>query len=96
MPFCERGQVRIHYEEKGSGFPLMVIPGGGLNSLVAGLKTHPSNPLSRGLYRYHPNRLAGMDERVAGGRRNSQRASGYRLEYGRRALRGIYFRPGRQ
>ena len=44
MPFCERGQVRIHYEEKGSGFPLMVIPGGGLNSSVAGLKTHPFNP----------------------------------------------------
>jgi len=32
MPFYERGQVRIHYEEVGSGFPLVVIPGGGLNS----------------------------------------------------------------
>jgi hypothetical protein len=29
------GQVRIHYEEVGSGFPLPVIPGGGLNSTVA-------------------------------------------------------------
>src|SRR5689334_14385413 len=36
MPFYERGDVRIHYEEAGSGFPLMVIPGGGLNSTVAG------------------------------------------------------------
>jgi pimeloyl-ACP methyl ester carboxylesterase len=46
MPFYERGNVRIHYEEAGSGFPLMVIPGGGLNSTVAGLKTiHPFNPL---------------------------------------------------
>ena len=27
MPFYERGDVRIHYEEVGSGFPLMVIPG---------------------------------------------------------------------
>jgi pimeloyl-ACP methyl ester carboxylesterase len=45
MPFYQRGDVRIHYEEKGSGFPLMVIPGGGLNSTVAGLKTHPFNPL---------------------------------------------------
>ena len=44
MPFYERGQVRIHYEEAGSGFPLLVIPGGGLNSTVAGLKTHPFNP----------------------------------------------------
>src|SRR5690242_4540880 len=44
MPFYERGQVRIHYDEAGSGFPLLVIPGGGLNSTVAGLKTHPFNP----------------------------------------------------
>ena len=31
MPFYERGPVRIHYEEVGSGFPLLLIPGGGLN-----------------------------------------------------------------
>src|SRR5439155_634492 len=29
MPFYERGPVRIHYEEAGSGFPLLLIPGGG-------------------------------------------------------------------
>ena len=45
MPFYERGDTRIHYEEAGSGFPLMVIPGGGLTSTVAGLATHPFNPL---------------------------------------------------
>ncbi|HEX3864174.1 MAG TPA: alpha/beta hydrolase [Stellaceae bacterium] len=45
MPFYERGNVRIHYEEAGSGFPLLVIPGGGLNSTIEGLKTHPFNPL---------------------------------------------------
>jgi pimeloyl-ACP methyl ester carboxylesterase len=45
MPFYERGKVRIHYEEAGSGFPLMVIPGGGLNSTIAGLANHPFNPL---------------------------------------------------
>ena len=28
MPFYERGPVRIHYEEVGSGFPLLLIPGG--------------------------------------------------------------------
>jgi pimeloyl-ACP methyl ester carboxylesterase len=44
MPICEKGDVRIHYEEAGSGFPLLVIPGGGLNSTVAGLATHPFNP----------------------------------------------------
>ena len=44
MPLYVKGDVRIHYEETGSGFPLMVIPGGGLNSTVAGLATHPFNP----------------------------------------------------
>src|SRR6201982_1648411 len=33
--FYERGPVRIYYEEAGSGFPLMLIPGGGLNSTIA-------------------------------------------------------------
>jgi hypothetical protein len=41
MPFYEKGDVRIHYEDSGSGFPLLVIPGGGLNSTVAALATHP-------------------------------------------------------
>jgi len=44
MPLYEQGDVRIHYEEVGAGFPLLVIPGGGLNSTVAGLATHPFNP----------------------------------------------------
>ncbi len=35
MPFYEKGNVRIRYEEKGSGFPLLVTPGGGLNSRVS-------------------------------------------------------------
>src|SRR3981081_4852664 len=53
MPFYEKGDVRIHYEEAGSGFPLLVIPGGGLNSTIEGLKTHPFNPLDefKGEYR---------------------------------------------
>ena len=53
MPFYQRGDVRIHYEEVGSGFPLLVIPGGGLNSTVAGLANHPFNPMEefKGEYR---------------------------------------------
>lgn len=39
MPFYEKGNVRIHYQESGSGFPLLLIAGGGLNSTIAGLKT---------------------------------------------------------
>jgi hypothetical protein len=38
MTFYERGPVRIHYEQTGSGFPLMLIAGGGLNSTIDGLK----------------------------------------------------------
>src|SRR5579862_564450 len=33
--FYEKGPVRIYYEEAGSGFPLLLIPGGGLNSTIA-------------------------------------------------------------
>ena len=28
MPFYTKGDVRIHYEEAGTGFPLLVTPGG--------------------------------------------------------------------
>ncbi len=34
MPFYTKGDVRIHYEEAGSGFPLLVTPGGGLDSTI--------------------------------------------------------------
>src|SRR5579863_1138331 len=48
MPFYERGPVRIHYEEAGSGFPLLPIPGGGLNSALSSWQTaSPFNPMER-------------------------------------------------
>ena len=40
MPFYQRGDARIHYEEAGSGFPLFIIYGGGLNSRVV----YPNGP----------------------------------------------------
>ena len=36
MPFYTKGDVRIHYHEVGSGFPLLATPGGGLNSVIGG------------------------------------------------------------
>src|SRR5947207_5527783 len=48
MPFYERGAVRIHYEEVGSGFPLLLIPGGGLNSSFQSWQTaSPFKPMER-------------------------------------------------
>lgn len=35
MPYYEKGPVRIYYEDTGKGFPLLLIPGGGLNSSFA-------------------------------------------------------------
>jgi pimeloyl-ACP methyl ester carboxylesterase len=54
MSFYDRGPVRINYEETGSGFPLLLIAGGGLNSTIAGLKSgSPFNPIEefKGEYR---------------------------------------------
>jgi hypothetical protein len=51
--FYEKGSVRIRYDEAGSGFPLLLIAGGGLNSVMAGLATSPFNPIEefKGEYR---------------------------------------------
>ena len=46
MPFYERGFTRIYYEEAGSGFPLLIIPGGGLNGTLASLQSL-FNPMER-------------------------------------------------
>src|SRR5215470_9815903 len=52
MSFYEKGSVRIHYEQHGSGFPLLLIAGGGLNSTISGL-TNPFNAIDefKGEYR---------------------------------------------
>jgi pimeloyl-ACP methyl ester carboxylesterase len=39
--FYEKGSVRIYYEEAGSGFPLMLLPGGGLNATIAFFTGNP-------------------------------------------------------
>ena len=44
--FYEKGPVRIHFVESGSGYPLLLIPGGGLNSSISFFTGNaPFNPL---------------------------------------------------
>jgi len=46
MQFYEKGPVRIRYVDTGgTGFPLLIVPGGGLNSVIAGLSTAPFDPI---------------------------------------------------
>ncbi len=44
--FYEKGSVRIRYEETGSGVPLLLIPGGGHNSVISGLPNMPFSPIA--------------------------------------------------
>ena len=64
MPIFENGPVKIHYEEAGSGMPLLVIPGGGLNATIAGLAGHAFNPLEEFS---DTNRVIALDLRNANG-----------------------------
>src|SRR6202795_4711436 len=43
--FYEKGNVRIRYQEVGSGFPLLVTPGGGLNSRISNWATAVINTM---------------------------------------------------
>jgi pimeloyl-ACP methyl ester carboxylesterase len=46
MSFYEKGAVRIHFAEAGSGFPLLLIAGGGLNSTMSAFASGaPFNPI---------------------------------------------------
>lgn len=46
MPVYERGSVQVYYEEVGAGFPLLLIPGGGLNSTISFFSSGaPFNPI---------------------------------------------------
>jgi pimeloyl-ACP methyl ester carboxylesterase len=62
--FYEKGKVRIHYQEWGSGFPLMLISGGGLGgSKIEGL-TNPFDAVNEFKGEY---RCVGADLRTSTG-----------------------------
>src|SRR5260370_33757071 len=64
MPFYEKGNVRIRYEMVGSGFPLLVTPGGGLNSRVSTWPTAVINAMEEFKNDF---RCITMDQRNANG-----------------------------
>ena len=64
MPFYQKGDVRIRYEETGSGFPLLVTPGGGLNSRVGNWPTAVINAMEAFRNDF---RCITMDQRNANG-----------------------------
>lgn len=66
--FYERGPVRIYFEETGSGYPLLLIAGGGLNSRISGLARMPFNPIDEFKDEY---RCIAADLRNADGGRSS-------------------------
>ena len=68
MPFFQKGDVRIRYEEAGSGFPLLVTPGGGLNSRVSNWPTAVFNAMEAFKNDF---RVITMDQRNANGGESS-------------------------
>jgi pimeloyl-ACP methyl ester carboxylesterase len=68
MPFYQKGDVRIRYEETGSGFPLLVIPGGGLNSRVSNWPNAVINAMAEFKNDF---RCITMDQRNANGGESS-------------------------
>jgi pimeloyl-ACP methyl ester carboxylesterase len=68
MPFYQKGDVRIRYEEAGVGFPLLVAPGGGLNSRVGNWPTAVFNAMEAFKNDF---RCITMDQRNANGGESS-------------------------
>jgi pimeloyl-ACP methyl ester carboxylesterase len=68
MPFYQKGDVRIRYEEAGAGFPLLVTPGGGLNSRVSNWPTAVINAMEAFKNDF---RCITMDQRNANGGESS-------------------------
>lgn len=63
MPFYEKGEVRIHYQESGAGFPILMLPGGGLNATLSFFSSFPPfNPMAALADGY---RCIGIDTRNA-------------------------------
>src|SRR6266516_3239697 len=63
MPSFERDGASIYYEESGSGFPLLLLAPGGLNSAIPFWGRMPLNPIEAYSSEF---RVIAMDQRNAG------------------------------
>jgi pimeloyl-ACP methyl ester carboxylesterase len=63
MTVFSRGDVHVHYDEQGSGFPILLIAPGGMRSEAGYWLNTPWNPIEQLAPRY---RVIAMDQRNAG------------------------------
>ena len=63
MPIFERGETKLYYEERGAGFPILLIAPGGMRSSVSFWEKTPWNPIEQLAPSY---RVIAMDQRNAG------------------------------
>jgi pimeloyl-ACP methyl ester carboxylesterase len=63
MPFIQRGDASIYYEEYGSGYPILLLSPGSLNSTIEAWHHSPWDPTVELATDYH---VIAMDQRNAG------------------------------
>jgi pimeloyl-ACP methyl ester carboxylesterase len=66
MPVFERGDVSLHYEEYGSGYPVLLFAPGGMRSAIDWWHRSPFDPTTEFSNDF---RVIAMDQRNAGGSR---------------------------
>ena len=82
MPFYEKGDVGIRYEEAGSGFPLLLVPGGGLNSRISNWRTAVFNSMEIFKYEFRCITIHGVSVARAARTESSNDREGQTLSSG--------------
>ena len=63
VPLFVRGDVSIYYEQRGSGFPLLLLPPGGMNATISFWGRSAFNPVE---IFASDSRVIALDQRNAG------------------------------